>query len=746
MIQNILTLGLLYLARTALSDGVISTSSFGTDPATFDFSGVLTTDQPSCGSFYLDGTLGDITIQLNFTGNVTYTASDITFGVFVLNTDGTTDGVQIGAPNGGIVLEYPIRTNGTSSWPSTWNDNRTQSYSAVTTSPVALTGASVWKVCFSNDMVTPNWQMFSQIASVSLSGLHLIPEPTSAPSVVPTYAPTDQPTTPTGIPTSSPTFSPTNFPTNSPTFAPTDSPTSSPSAAPTDFPTGSPTTTPTGNPTQYQCVVDILLYDMFGDGWGNSQLVVTADGITTNYTLECGHCDRITLRDYCAFSLHIETTDGKEPTNPWEHFWVVGALGQTIVGSFYTSIKIDEKGPFARRAINYNKTFECEECAHPKPKPPAKKHGKSGHDDSRRNLAKKAPSLATVKLYDEKSDGWFVSRGWNDVCDAEVCTAGDTSCMSTAPKIPGALVYPRYFIVSKDKTELIHEGTICSGSRGFEVCQNNLPEDGEYVFRVAGVAPDNDDPTWEFCGKTGGLEEELQFRIKDGKCIPGARITSTKYCAGLQSSVVLTGSLLFSDVRTSFLSSADTTVLEKDIGLVIPSSSIAIKSWTQSNEGLRVHFSAAFTSDKELVYFPSNVDNLISNVETSLSSSISTGVFGDQLASGLLGFAGTQNDALRSSSSITLEEVSLFSVSYLDTSDAQRSSPIEIVTAPVETTTVHTKPSGTIYTITSVGVYALVTVGIVLLGVAGVAVRYLSRKRTHDPLPTDSAHADNLSA
>lgn len=235
--------------------------------------------------------------------------------------------------------------------------------------------------------------------------------------------------------------------------------------------------------------------------------------------------------------------------------------------------------------------------------------------------------------------------------------------------------------------------------------------------------------------------------MRDGTCVPGVHVTAEQYCAGLNSSVVLVGTLLFDGVSSESLTTIDTNVLEADIGLMIPSSTIAIKSWTHSDDGLKVHFSATFLSDSNLLYYHNHVDDLVAKVSNSLSSSISSGVFQEQLSLGLSSAGNSQNYVLRSSSSVILQDVSIYSLAYIPVNkDGSHSSPIEIVTSPIDNTVTKSSSHGTIYTLSTIGIYALVTVGIVLLGVVAVVVKSNMKKRTHEPLPTDSSHVDGSSA
>lgn len=301
-------------------------------------------------------------------------------------------------------------------------------------------------------------------------------------------------------------------------------------------------------------------------------------------------------------------------------------------------------------------------------------------------------------------------------------------------------MYPRYFILNEAKTEIIHEGTICSSSRGFEFCENVIPHNGDFVFRVAGIEPEDDASTWEFCGKKGGINEELQFTMRNGVCVAGAKLSAEEYCAGLLSNVVISGSLILGGVNAESFTTLDATVLESDLKLLMPTTGVAIKSWTNSDNGLRVHFSANIESDVNLLFFHSNLDNMVSTIRSDLSLSVSNGVFKDQLNNALDAFPNTQNDILRACTEITLEDLALYSVGYVAADGDSQKSSIEIVASPIDDNNTPSRSQDSLFTMSSTGVYALVTLGVVSLAVVAVAVRLMSRKKSHELLPTDSSH------
>ena len=84
---------------------------------------------------------------------------------------------------------------------------------------------------------------------------------------------------------------------------------------------------------------------------------------------------------------------------------------------------------------------------------------------------------------------------------------------------------PYYSISDSTRKILIQQSSACGPKSHVEVCETMLP-DGSYVFRAAGnQGPGRNlsDISWEFCGETGGVSEELVFSIQGGKCLAGQK-------------------------------------------------------------------------------------------------------------------------------------------------------------------------------------------------------------------------------
>jgi Flp pilus assembly pilin Flp len=91
----------------------------------------------------------------------------------------------------------------------------------------------------------------SSLPEMSIGGIPVVINPTSASTIAPTITPT---TDPDAVPTDEPTMEPTIAPTQTPTTAPTLAPTIAPTIEPTLEPTIAPTIEPTPTEQPWWCV------------------------------------------------------------------------------------------------------------------------------------------------------------------------------------------------------------------------------------------------------------------------------------------------------------------------------------------------------------------------------------------------------------------------------------------------------------------------------------------------------------
>ena len=87
----------------------------------------------------------------------------------------------------------------------------------------------------------------------------------------------------------------------------------------------------------------------------------------------------------------------------------------------------------------------------------------------------------------------------------------------------------QYFISDLTGSCLITSGTLCRDHWRFQ-CWEAL-DDGEYVIRFGGGADvHRGTQTWSFCGRTGGMQEQLVFTVVNYTCTPLELMSIVDYC------------------------------------------------------------------------------------------------------------------------------------------------------------------------------------------------------------------------
>eukprot|EP00602_Paraphysomonas_sp_CaronLab_P003918 CAMPEP_0185017106 /NCGR_PEP_ID=MMETSP1103-20130426/60_1 /TAXON_ID=36769 /ORGANISM="Paraphysomonas bandaiensis, Strain Caron Lab Isolate" /LENGTH=966 /DNA_ID=CAMNT_0027546363 /DNA_START=40 /DNA_END=2940 /DNA_ORIENTATION=+ len=591
-----------------------------------------------------------------------------------------------------------------------------------------------------------------------------------------------------------------------------------------------------------ECTYTLLMFDLFGDGWHNVDVLVTTDGETKNYTLDnCTGCGLVEIVSQDC-KVNISMTSNGDPITPWEALWVIEIDNVTWAGDYDSEIGIKEYEVVYYKDIldtdPDSDANECKECKHPKPKGKGKggkgkskggskggkggssKGGKGGSGDDaatnddpsaqddyspsddnyvpfdddfrtddnittddnyvpsddnyvpsddnyvpsddnyvpsddgssgdngaggkngfgrgkggKNGKPKRPPAVVTIDLFDEQENGWYDNSGDSTpVCDSELCeNADDDSCESNVPDVPNILSYPRYFIMNDKRTKLIKYGTICKNDRGVEYCDEVLPHDGHFVFRVAGVEPDGDDATWEFCDTEGGINEELQFTMKAGKCHPGPKLTAEEYCDTLESMAVLTGSILLSGVQSGDLSSLDEKILATDLGTLFTNAhKITLLGWKHVEEGLEASFEVTMAVSDAHVF--SDVETVVDNIKSHLETTLVDGNFIAELSAELDHHPNTKHDVLRSAKTVSLEHLEV-AETYFVHAEEQSTQPVEVV---LPSSSSASEKSADSFRLTAVS-GVVVLVGTVVV-VAGVALALMTRRRTHELLPADSTH------
>eukprot|EP00602_Paraphysomonas_sp_CaronLab_P004182 CAMPEP_0185024208 /NCGR_PEP_ID=MMETSP1103-20130426/7186_1 /TAXON_ID=36769 /ORGANISM="Paraphysomonas bandaiensis, Strain Caron Lab Isolate" /LENGTH=683 /DNA_ID=CAMNT_0027557119 /DNA_START=64 /DNA_END=2115 /DNA_ORIENTATION=+ len=283
----------------------------------------------------------------------------------------------------------------------------------------------------------------------------------------------------------------------------------------TEVPTGQPTGQPSGQPTSIPTMhfeYSLVLSDIYGNGWGSGVKVVleNTDGSTDYYVLDCV-CDVIRYIQDGVKSISISVDKGA--TTPWEVFWFIEErwTERRWYGNAETKFIFSSNMDVIETVhpVEGCHASGCKNCLpEPKPKP----------IPSPINNTHPPPLQFPFRLESKSGQGWFVPA---DVeINVDICTFS----------VPQSLVYPMYFIMDEYNTKLLHSGTMCRYG-DLDHLHEVLPRDGRFLFRVAGLSNlENGNFTWDFCGVTGVLNQEVHFTMTKGKCKPGMERIPSDYC------------------------------------------------------------------------------------------------------------------------------------------------------------------------------------------------------------------------
>jgi len=246
---------------------------------------------------------------------------------------------------------------------------------------------------------------------------------------------------------------------------------------------------------------DVLLYDTYGDGW-NADVVFQAGEVTYQlldafdsngdaFPSDQQNCSTRVLK-FCnpaeKYEFSVDTVNNTIVTsNSWEIFWAVKYDHKMYFGTIGSSVVI--KGSKVDYSDLFDESPRSNECP----------------------VCNTSGSGLQITLRDASGDGWY-SKGHSDVAGFSV---------------PNVLTYPR-FVVTSDDGSVVSEGTLCSGEQ--IICTDALlaPNTQTYVIRFSGLA--EQDETWEFCGTTGFVGEQLEFTHVGNTCTPVSKTSNSEQC------------------------------------------------------------------------------------------------------------------------------------------------------------------------------------------------------------------------
>lgn len=334
---------------------------------------------------------------------------------------------------------------------------------------------------------------------------------------------------------------------------------------------------------EWNCLI-VEVMDQFGDGWDGAMLHIEApDGSVQRFAPYCGETPSPLSFRYCPPSLDdsvggiykLYIKDAPKAKFNWEILWRVyrelGSTGEWFTGNHETRMDfffdIPEVSFQERKMHELQHNATCSQCPSegPKPKPKAKARALKSGTTAAPTLSYTQQSSFDILTVETVGTEWFRE----DYQGTE------------------------YYISDVEGRRLFHRGTLCEGSVTQD-CWVGLP-DGEYVLRVSGnLLGDSGDHSWEFCGRANGAaQEELQFIIRDGACIPLSHISSTAYCSAQDALIVGLGTVVLEGSTAhslSQLSEYDDLSLGNALSVALPGvvpSSVSIVSLTyDSDEGM----------------------------------------------------------------------------------------------------------------------------------------------------------------
>lgn len=517
--------------------------------------------------------------------------------------------------------------------------------------------------------------------------------------------------------------------------------------------------------------LDVHLFDAFGDGWGTAHLALRHLSDIKMVQSTCDSVDLHTQVNPCAhitpsgsYFLSLISSDDERPASWWEIVWTVqvmdnkgSALSDVFTGGYNTTMVFDYDAVEDKWSLDFTENlitdFSCHGCTGGKckPKPAPKKNDKKKPSGPSDEEPKEKPEYGppavdlTVVMFSNTADGWTNVEG----------TYGF-----------GA----HWYISSPDGSRLFEQGQLCSGTKGTcDICLG----DGSYVFRVTGPAlnetlehiweaalgPDYDEETdghapmnvfrgtrqWKFCNTVGWFTDQLNFHVKKGQCIPDEVRWADEICDETTSSLsTVIGKMTLSGVQSEVFDADHDYIKLAITGLVsgwesasvmILSTSLDSRSLSQTQRALNtftydVVFSVQFKTEQMGVDGAqySAVENLVSDIGSTLAAGMSSGKFGNQLmaAAPLSGSA----DLFVEAPKATLMSLELSGIAYAG-SKLSYYYEADSVSQVSSDSSAWSMSAGMVAVLASVGVAAVIAV-------AGVVVHMSKAKYT--ALPVQSEH------
>jgi hypothetical protein len=418
----------------------------------------------------------------------------------------------------------------------------------------------------------------------------------------------------------------------------------------------------------------VTLWDSFGDGWDDAWWYLSdpAGRLQQNQST-CTEVEKKIIVSPCDhppsvgdYFMIVQTPDESLPQGWWEIYWKVEVfnstgepLGVVVEGVYNTTMIWNFDGfEWTLVLIENSPNFNCTGCsggpceAKPKPKPkkPEPKE-KKGPIRGRGSETKSETSNST----DSDSDGSGGFKYGPRAVDLTIKMSSE-ECNGWDYVTP---IGAHWYIADYTMTKLFDDGSLCDQPNE-PVCEgvcNICLGDGTYIFRVTGptfneTAADLGVPryqSWEFCHAQGGYNDQLNFHVKKGKCIPDDLRYVDDICDELENTTVtLNGVIALGGISTELFSMREASViisvLKSSVDgwskahFAILETSLDTRNLVSGTRALNsfthdISFTVSFDAedyDIDGTRF-AVVQGLVNDMASSLQAAFSTGAFGGQL-------------------------------------------------------------------------------------------------------------------
>lgn len=503
----------------------------------------------------------------------------------------------------------------------------------------------------------------------------------------------------------------------------------------------------------------------------------------------CAQHANIPAQDGDYFLTLVNSVEGK-PAFFWEMFWTVQVLKPDgseasfiYTGGYNTTMVWNFKTDTDTWTLKWSEglitDFDCDGCTggkcKPKPKPDGKGKGDTKGDGKGDTKGGDGSDTSDTSSSSSSEEGSKKKKPYGPrAVNLEVVMHSESELGWT--DVEGTFGFGSHWYISDiHDRHIFDQGQLCSKKKGeCDICLG----DGSYTFRVTGPAYNETQErvwvnklkqtepnytiadghsalnvfrghhNWRFCHTEGFFNDQLKFHVLKCKCIPDLYEWADEVCDGLEAEalVVVVGvvalggvdSELFNGNKEYMKSAIASSVTGWDASAVsIISTSVDAREVSSGNrvlsETFDVQFSVSFSAKSfgvdGTVYY--NVENLVSDMSSTMATALSSGQFATQLKAGA-SLANEEVFAETVSASLLSLEVSAITYSGVGTSGEQ----LVYYYDTVEDTVVDGSSSSSSNPFNMVTMAAAVAV-VAVIAVVGI---FSHNKSKYSQLPVQSEH------